>query len=87
MKDIVKLNPSVTIVVAQHTTPSGVSMGTLIIRVSDIQDLFQDLLLPAMDVPELGSHLFLGETVAQKGVNLVTAKESYFDVGQFKIPL
>ena len=45
------------------------------------------MLLPAINVPGLGRHLFSGGTAALKGINTVIIKESYLDVGQFKIPL
>ena len=58
MKNIVKLDPPATIVVAGHSTLSGISMGTLIVRVTDVQGFLHDLLLPAMNVPRLSRHLF-----------------------------
>ena len=87
MKDIVKLDPPATIVVAGHNTLRGVSMGTLAVRVTDAQGFLHDMLLPAMNVPGLGRHLISGGTAALKGINTVIAKESYLDVGQFKISL
>ena len=51
------------------------------------QGFLLDMLLPAMDVPGPGRHLFSGGTTASKGVNTIIAKESYLDVGQFKISL
>ena len=87
MKNVFKLDPSATIVIAGHSTLSGVSMSTLTVRVTDAQGFLHDMLLPAMNVPRLGRHLFSGETAALKGVNTVIAKESYFDYGQFKIHL
>ena len=87
MKDIVKLDPPATIVVAGHNTLRGVSMGTLTVRVTDAQGFLHDMLLPAMNMPGLGRHLFSGGMAALKGINAVMAKESYLDVGQFKIAL
>ena len=84
-KDIVKLDPPATIVVAGHDTLRGVSMGTLTVRVTDAQEFLHDMLLPTMNVPGLGRHLFSGETAALKGIHTVIAKEPYLDVGQFKI--
>ena len=66
MKDIMKLDPPATIVVAGHSTLRGVSMGTLIVRVTDAQGFLHDMLLPAMNVPGLGRHLFLGRTATLK---------------------
>ena len=48
MKDIVKLDPSATIVVAGHNTLRGVSMGTLTVRVTDAQEFLHDVSLPAI---------------------------------------
>ena len=87
MKDIVKLDPPAIVVVTNYGMLSGVSMGILIVRVTDAQDFLHDMLLPAMNVPGFVRHLFSGGTAALKGVNMVIAKESYLDVGQFKIPL
>ena len=87
MKNIVKLDPSATIVVASHRTLSRVSMGTLTVRVTDSQGFLHDILLSAMNVPGLGRRLFSGEMVVLNGVNTVIAKKSYLDVGQFKILL
>ena len=44
-------------------------MGTLTVRVPDFQNILHDMLLPAMNVPGLGCHLFSGKTGALKGVN------------------
>ena len=87
MKDIVMLDPSATIVVASHSTLSGVSMGALIVRVTDTQFFLHDMLLPAINVPGLSRHLVSGKAAALKEVNMGIAKESYLDIGQFKIPL
>ena len=87
MKDIVRLDPPATIVVAGYSTLRGVSMGTLTVRVTDAQGVFHDMLLPAMNVPGLGRHLFSGGTAARKGINTVIANKSYLDVDQFKILL
>ena len=87
MKDTVKLDPPAMIVIAGHNTFKKVSMGILIVRVTDAQGFLHDMLLPAMNVPGLGRHLFSGGTAAMKGINTVIDKESYLDVGQFKIPL
>ena len=87
MKDIVKLDPRVTIVVADHSTLSRVSMGNLIVRFIDVQDILHDMLPPAMNVLGLGRHLFSVETVACKGIYTVITKEAYLGVGQFKIAL
>ena len=62
-------------------------MGTLTVRVTGTQGFLHDMLLPAMNVPGLGRHLFSEGTAALKGINTVIAKESYLDVRQFKIPL
>ena len=78
-----KINPPATIVAAGHKTLDGVSTGTLSVRVTDVHDL----LLPTMNVPGLGRHLFSGVTVALKGINIVIAEESYLCIGKFKIPL
>ena len=87
MKDIVKLDPPATIVVASRSTLRGVSMGTLTVRVTDAQGFLHDTLLPAMNVPGLGRHLFSGGTAGLKRIDTAIAKEQYLDVGQFKIPL
>ena len=87
MKDTVKLDLPARIVVASHSTLRGVSFGTLTVRVTDAQGFLHDMLLPAMNVPELGRYIFSGGTTALKGKNMVIANESYLDVGQFKIPL
>ena len=58
MENIVKLEPPATIVVAGHSTLSGVSMDILIVRVTDTQGFLHDMLLPVMNVPRLGRHLF-----------------------------
>ena len=87
MKDIVKLDPPATIVVAGHSMLKEVSMGTLTVHVTDAQGFLHDMLLPAMNVPELGRHPLSGGTAELKGVNTVIAKEPYLDVGQFKISL
>ena len=54
----VKLDPPVMIAVAGHSTFSGVKMGTLAVRVIDGQGFLHDMLLPAMNVPGFGRHLF-----------------------------
>ena len=82
-----KLDPPATIVVASPNTLRGVSKGTLTVRITDAQRFLHDMLLPAMNVPGLGCHLFSGGSAALKGTNTVIAKELYLDVGQFKIPL
>ena len=87
MKDIVKLDQPATIVVAGHSILRGISMGTLTVRVTDVQRFLHDMLLPAMNVLGLGRHLLSGGTAALKDINTAIAKESYLDVGQFKIPL
>ena len=61
-------------------------MGTPTVRVTDAQGFVHDM-LPAMNMPVIGRHLFSGGTVAFKGVNTVIAKKSYLDVGPFNIPL
>ena len=53
MKDIVKVDSPATIVVTGHSTLSGVSMGTLTVRVTDAQGFLHGMLLPAMNVPGL----------------------------------
>ena len=58
MKNSVKLNPPTMIAVAGHSTLSGVSMGTLTLRVTDTQGFLHEMLLPAINVPGLGRHLF-----------------------------
>ena len=55
-------------------------MGTLTVRVTDAQGFLHDILLPTMHIPGLDHHLFLGGTVALKGVNAVIAKGSYLNV-------
>ena len=87
MKDIVKLDPLASIVVAGHSTPSGVYMATFTVRVTGAQGFLHDMLLPVMNVPRLGCHPFLGGMAALQGANTIIAKEPYLDVGQFKIPL
>ena len=87
MKDIVKLDPPTTIVIADHSTLSEVSMGTLLVRVTDAQYFTHDMLLPAMNIPGLDRYLFLGGTVSLKGVNMIIAKQSYLDVGQVQVPI
>ena len=67
MKDIVKLDPQATIVVAGHSILRGVSMDTLTVRVIDTQGFLHVMLLPAMNVPGLGRHLFSGGTRRLKG--------------------
>ena len=86
MKNIVKLDPPTTIVIAGHSTLRGVSIGTLTVRVADAQGFLHDMLLPAMNVPGIGRHLLSGGTVALNGIHTFIAKKSYMDVGQFKIP-
>ena len=83
----VKLDPSATIVVAGHSTFSGVSMGTLTVCVTDAQGLIADMLLPAMNVPRLGRHQFWGGAAALKGVNISITKQSYLDDGRLNKPL
>ena len=85
MKDTKKLDPSETIVVASRSKLSGVSMGILTIRFTDTQGFLHDMLLPAIIVPRLAHYLLSGGTAALKQVNTVNTKESYLDVGQFKI--
>ena len=85
--DIVKLDPSATIVVAGLSTLSGVSMGTLTVRVTDVQSLLDGMLLLAMYVPGLGRHLLPKGTVASIGVDTVIAKASCLGFDQYKIPL
>ena len=87
MKDIIKLDPPATIVVTGHSTLRGVSTGTLIVCATNAQGFLHNMLLPAVNVPGLDRHLFSGGAVALKGINTMIAKESYLDVGQFKIPL
>ena len=86
-KDIVKLDPSATIVVVGHRTPSEVSMGTLTVRVTNVQCFIHDMLLPAMNVPGLRRRLFSGGTAALKGMNTAIAKQLYLGVEHFKIAL
>ena len=62
-------------------------MGTLTVCVTDAQGFPHDMLLPVMNVPGLGRHLFSDGTAALKVMNAVIAKESYLAVGQFKITL
>ena len=87
MNDTVKLGPQATIVVAGHSTLRGVSMGILAVRVTDAQRFLHGMLLPAMNAPGLGRHLFSGGTTALKMIDTIITKESYLDAGQFKIPL
>ena len=84
MKGIVKLDPPVAIVVAGRRTLRGVSIGTLTVRVTEPQEFSHDMLLPAMNVPGLRRHLFLGGTAVVKGFNTVIVEESYADVGRSK---
>ena len=86
IKDIAKLDPRETIVVASHITLTGVGMGTLTVHVTKAQGFLHDMLLPTMNVPGLDRHLFSGGTMTLNGVNMVIAKEPYLDVGQIKIP-
>ena len=62
-------------------------MDILIVRFTDAQGFFHDMLLPAVNVPGLGRHRFSGGTAALKGVNTIIIKKSYLYDGQFKIPL
>ena len=62
-------------------------MDTLIICVTDIQEFLHDTLLPALNMPGLGRHLFSVETVALEGMNMAFAKELYLDAVHVKIPL
>ena len=77
MKDIVKLDQPTMILVAGHSTLTGVSIGTLTVRVSDAQGFLHGMLLSTMNVPGLGRHPFSKETAAYKGINTFLAKESY----------
>ena len=86
MKDIMKLDPPATIVVAGHSTLRRASMATLTVRVTNIQGFFHDMLLLVKNVTGLCRHLFSGGTAALEGINTVFAKELYLDVGQSKIP-
>ena len=86
MKDIVKVDPLTTIVIAGHKTLSRVTMIILTVRVTDAEH-FLHMLLPAMNVPGLGHHLFSEGIMTHKEVSTIIAKESYLNVGQFKIPL
>ena len=85
MKNIMKLD--LTIVIAGYNTPREVSKGTVTVRVTGAQDFLHKTLLPAMNMPGFGRHLFSGGRVVLKGLNTVSTKESYLDVGQFKILL
>ena len=87
MKDVVKLDSPVTIVVAGYSTLRGFSTGTLTVRFTDAQRFLHDMLLQAINVPGLGRRRFSGKTSAFKRVNTVISKESYLVVGLFKIPL
>ena len=60
MKDIVKIDPAAAIIVASHSTLSGVSMGTLTVRITDAQGFLHDILLSAIYVPGLGFGFFPG---------------------------
>ena len=62
-------------------------MGTLAPRITDVQGLIYDTVLPAINMPGLGRHLVSGGTATLRGVNTIIVKESYLNVGQFKIPL
>ena len=84
MKDIVKLDPPSMTAFAGYTTLRRVSMDTLTVRVIDAQGFLHGMLLPAMNVPGLGRHLFPGGMTVLKGVNTVIAKKTSLDVGQFK---
>ena len=87
MKDFVKFDPSATIVDSGRSTISVFSMSTLTVCATDAKGSFHDLLLPAMNMSGLGRHLFSGGMMALERVNTAIAKESYLDVGQFKLPL
>ena len=87
MKDIIKVNSPAMTAIAGHSILSGVSMGTLTVRLTDAQGLIHDMVLPAMNVLGLGRHMILRETAALKWVNTITVKQSYFDVVHFKVPL
>ena len=65
--NIMKLGPPATFVAAGHSTLSGVSIDTLTVRVTDAQGFLHNMLLPAMNVPGLGCHLFSGGTAYLKG--------------------
>ena len=56
VKNIVKPDPLVTIIVAGHSMLSGGSIDTLTARVTDAQGFLPDMLLPAMNVPGLDWH-------------------------------
>ena len=64
MKDTAKLDPPATIVVADLNTLRGVSMGTFTVRVTEGQGFLDDMLLPAINLPRIGRHLFSGGTAA-----------------------
>ena len=85
MKDIVKLDLPATTVITDHSTPSGVSMGTLSVRVTGVQDFLRDMFLPAVNVPGLSRHLFSGRAANLKGVNTAIVKEPSLDVDRFKM--
>ena len=67
-------DPPATITVAVYSTLRAVSIVTFIICVTDIQGFLHDTLLPALNMPGLGRHLFSGETVALEGMNMAFAK-------------
>ena len=75
MKDIMELNPPATIVVAGHSTLSGVSIGTLVVCVIEAQGFFQDMMLSAMNMPGLGRHLFSGRTAGLENLNTIISKK------------
>ena len=74
MKNIMKLDPPATIVVAGHSTFRGVGVGTLTVCATDAQGFLHDMLLPAINVLGLGRHLFSGGMAAFKGVNTTIAQ-------------
>ena len=61
-------------------------MRTLTVRVTNAQNFLHDILLPTINVLGLVRHLFSGGMAASKEVKTVITKESYLNVGQFKIP-
>ena len=74
-KNIGKLDPPAALIVAIYSTTSGVGMGPLTVRGTDAQGFLYDILLPVMNVPRLGRHLFSGGMVASKGVSTIISRD------------
>ena len=87
MINYVYLAPPVTIDVAGNHRVFGVGRGVLMVNVVNHQGSTHPAQLPVTILPGLGRHLFSWETAAVKGVNMVIAKRSYLDLGDFKVLL